>query len=43
MEESRGDRMCEQRSGKEEMISASGHFAPAVCSIGVRVELRASK
>ena len=43
MEESGGDRMCEQRSGKEEMISASDHFAPAVRSIGERAELRASK
>ena len=43
MEESGGDRACEQRSGKEEMISASGHFARAVRSIGERAELRASK
>ena len=43
MEESRGVRVCEEWSGKEEMISASGHFAPAVRSIGERAELRASK
>ena len=43
MEKSGGDRVCEQWSGKEEMIWASGHFVPAVRSIGVRAELRASK
>lgn len=43
MEESRGVRVCEQRSGEEETISASGHFAPALRSIGARAELRASK
>ena len=35
--------MCEQWSGKEEMIWASGHFARAVRSIGKEDELRASK
>ena len=43
MEKSGGDRVCEQWSGKEEMISESGHFAAAVRSIGERVDLRASK